>query len=204
MTEKLIQGTPEWINARCGMVGASNMSDMMAGGKGLTRKRLLVRIVTERLTGIPEESFTSQAMQWGIDTEPQARAAYEFLRDAMVETTGFHKHPSIDGFGASPDGLVGDDGLIEIKCPNSTTHVATIESGKIDTGYLLQMQWQMACTGRKWCDFVSFDPRMPAGLEMYCVRLDRDNARITELEQAAIQFNNDVADMIERLHMRLA
>ena len=138
-------------------------------------------------------------MQWGTETEPVARDAYAMEKMCIVEETGLVSHPNIDMSGASPDGLIGDDGLIEIKCPNTSTHIDTLLSGKIKDCYIKQMQWQMACTGRKWCDFVSFDPRMPSNLEMWVKRIDRDDDFIAEVEAEVITFMKELIDKVSRL-----
>ncbi len=187
----LIQGSDEWLAARLGKVTASRVADVVAktkSGWGASRKNYMAELVAERLTGTAAERFTNGAMQWGTDTEPQARAAYEFFRDATVTEVGFVDHPSVPTCGASPDGLVGDDGLIEIKCPNTATHIETLTNKVIPAKYITQMQWQMACTERQWCDFASFDPRMPENLRLFVQRIERDNDRITELETAIRMF----------------
>ena len=173
------QNSAEWLAARCGSLGASSIADMVAKtrtGWGASRFNLAARIVCERLTGTPQESYTNAAMQWGHDTEPQARAMYEFMRDVAVQQVGLVLHPSINKSHASPDGIVGDDGLIEIKCPNTATHIETLLSEDVEGKYVKQMQWQMACCGRAWCDFVSFDPRLPAEMQMFVQRVARDDA----------------------------
>jgi putative phage-type endonuclease len=185
------QGSPEWFAARCGKVTASRVADVIAKTKtgwGASRKNYLAELVAERLTGTTAQGFTNAAMQWGTDTEPQARAAYEFFRDADVDQVGFVDHPSIVMSGASPDGLVGADGLIEIKCPNTATHIDTLLEGSCATKYVTQMHWQMACTGRQWCDFVSFDPRLPEDLRLFVTRIERDEIRIGELEEMVSEF----------------
>ena len=196
------QGSQEWFDARCGVVTASRVADVCAktkSGWGAGRLNYQAQIIAERLTGNVAESFSSSAMQWGTDTEPQARAGYEFLNDATVVEVGFVTHPSIEKTGASPDGLVGDDGLVEIKCPNTATHIDTLIKQRVPPKYLTQMQWQMACTGRDWCDFVSFDPRMPDGMDMFASRVARDDARIIELEGIVAEFLKETAAKIETL-----
>lgn len=198
----LLQGSPEWLQARAGSVGASSIADMLAttkSGWGAGRANLMARLVVERLTGVPSESFTNDAMRWGTETEPQARAAYAFMRDVDVVEVGIVPHPTIVGSHASPDGLVGNDGLIEIKCPQMATHIETLLSGKVPEKYVLQMLWQMACTGRAWCDFVSFDPRMPEHLQMFVSRVVRDDKRIGEIEDAVRMFLAEVATKVRKL-----
>ena len=187
----LIQGSEEWLRARCGKVTASRIADMMAKTKtgwGASRKNYMAELIAERLTGNPAPGFSNAAMQWGIDTEPQARAAYEFFRDEAVEEIGLVEHPTIPMTSASPDGLVGDEGMIEIKAPNTATHIDTLLAKSIPGKYVKQMQWQMACAGRGWCDFVSFDPRMPEHLRLFVQRVPRNDEGIAEIEAAVVEF----------------
>lgn len=187
----IIQGSPEWFAIRCGKVTASRVADVVAktkSGPAASRANYMAELIAERLTGEPAERFSNAAMQWGTEKEPDARAAYEFQTDATVQEIGFVIHPKIDASGASPDGLVGDDGLIEIKCPNTATHLETLLGQEIAGKYLTQMQWQMACTGRAWCDFASFDPRLPESLRLFIRRVPRDDARIAELESEIAGF----------------
>lgn len=196
------QRTDEWFAARCGKFTASRMGDLMAktkSGPAASRKNLIATIVVERLTNEQPAGFTNAAMQHGIDTEPQARAAYEFHCDADVVEEGFTPHPAIECAGASPDGLVGNDGLIEIKCPNTAQHIETLRTGKIDQKYIYQMQLQMACTGRQWCDFVSFDPRMPEGMSLFIKRVERDEKTISELEAEILKADAEVTEIINEL-----
>lgn len=187
------QGTQEWKLSRVGYVTASRISDLMTRTKtgwGAGRKNYMAQLIAERLTGIPEETFKSSAMHWGTDTEPKARAAYSFYSSVNVHEVGFILHPTIPMAGCSSDGFVGDDGqvLIEIKCPNSATHIDTLLDQEVPEKYVKQMQFQMACTGRSWCDFVSFDPRMPVQLEMFVKRVDRDSEMIAQIEMAVRDF----------------
>lgn len=196
------QRTEEWFAARLGKVTASRVSDVIArtkSGPSASRRNYLAELVAERLTGEPAARFTNAAMQWGTDTEPMARAAYEFHTDNTVQEVGFVLHPRIAESGASPDGLVGDDGLIEIKCPGTATHIDTLLGAEIDGKYLTQMQWQMACTGRAWCDWVSFDPRLPEDMRMVVRRVARDDERVAELESAVREFLTELDDTIARL-----
>lgn len=186
-----IQRSDEWFAARCGKATASAIHKIMAttkSGWGADRYNYETQLVLERLTGKPAETYTNAAMQWGVDTEAQARAAYELESGNTVTETGFVPHPSIAESGASPDGLIGDDGCLEIKCPNSATHLDFLLDPMVDKKYICQVQWQMACTGRAWCDFVSFDPRFPLDLQMKIVRINRDNAYIQVLETHVIEF----------------
>ncbi len=196
------QRSDEWFAARMGKVTASRMADVMArtkSGYGAGRANYMAELICERLTGASAERFTNAAMQWGTDVEPQARAAYEFLTDATVSETGFHLHPAICDLGASPDGLVGNDGLLEIKCPNTGTHLDTLIGETIPQKYVLQMHTQMLCTGRVWCDFVSFDPRLPAELQIWIKRVPLDADLAAEIETETLKFLGELSDKIDAL-----
>lgn len=203
MTEAIQQGTEAWFAARVGKATASRVADIMAkisGGKpAASRANYKAELVCERLTGAKAESFSSAAMQWGTDHEDEARSAYSFQTNSDVEQVGFVDHPAVSLSGASPDGLVGTDGLLEIKCPNTATHIDTLLTGKVADKYVIQMQWQMACTGRRWCDFVSYDPRMPEELRLFVRRVDRDDARIAELEAEVRTFIAEVDHTCDQL-----
>lgn len=199
------QRSPEWFAARLGKVTASRVADLMAKtktGYGASRANLMAELICERLTGVQAERFQNGAMAWGTETEPQARDAYEFLTAATVTETGFVDHPSIADFGASPDGLVGDDGLVEIKCPNTATHIETLLSEAVPGKYITQMQAQMACTGRAWCDFVSFDPRMPEHLQMWVKRVPRDPDFIADMESEIATFLSELTQKLDALRAR--
>lgn len=200
------QRTPEWFEQRLGKVTASCIHKVMAklkdGRPGADRNNYHAQLVTERLTGTVAESYSNAAMQWGTETEPQARAMYRFDTGLDAEETGFAPHPTIGMSGASPDGLVGEDGLLEIKCPNSATHIATLTDAPIDRKYLLQMQWQMACTGRAWCDFASFDPRLPIEMQLHVRRVDRDDKLIAEIEAEVTAFLAQVDETVGTLTSR--
>lgn len=196
------QGTPEWFAQRLGKVTASRVSDIIAKtktGVSASRVNYLAQLVAERLTGQAADTFKSGAMQHGTETEPQARMAYEAETGLMVTEVAMIQHGTIEMAGASPDGLVGEDGLVEIKCPNTSTHIATLMADKAPSQYIPQMQWQMACTGRAWCDFVSFDPRLPADMQMFVKRVHRDNDLIARYEQEVIVFLSEVGDTILKL-----
>jgi putative phage-type endonuclease len=183
------QGTPEWQALRVGKLTASRVADMLATvktGESMSRKNLRADLIAERLTGNKTDSYTNSAMNWGVETEPQARAAYEVFSYNFVDQVAFVDHPTIANFGCSPDGLVGDDGLIEIKCPNTSTHLEYLETRKPPTKYMTQMMSQMAVTSRRWCDWVSFDPRLPDGLKLLVVRIERDDEMIAKIEAEAI------------------
>jgi putative phage-type endonuclease len=196
------QGTDEWFAARIGRVTASRVADVLAKtktGYSTTRDNYMAQLVCERLTGQKGESFTNAAIQHGIDTEAYARAAYEALKDVLVDEVGFVPHPSIIMAGASPDGLVGDDGLLEIKCPNTATHIETLLSQTVPGKYNTQMQFQMACTNRSWCDFVSFDNRLPQELQLFVKRVPRDNMYIRLMEDEIVKFLNELDIKIAQL-----
>lgn len=203
----MIQGSDEWKAARLGKVTASKINDVMAQGRSgqpsATRATYMGQLIAERLTGVPAESFKSEAMEWGNETEAQARNAYAFMHDVDVQEVGFVSHPSVEDSGASPDGFSGDDGLVEIKCPNTATHIKTVLSGAAPAQYIKQMQWQMACTGRKWCDFISYDPRLPEHMQMVVVRVERDAELIADMETAVTDFLAEMTDTIEQLNQKI-
>ncbi|HET7596316.1 MAG TPA: YqaJ viral recombinase family protein, partial [Burkholderiales bacterium] len=191
----LEQRSEAWFAARAGKVTASRISDVLArtkAGWGASRKNYAAQLVAERLTGTVEPSYCNAAMQWGTDTEPFARDAYCQHMLCSVEEIGFVDHPTIAMAGASPDGLIGDGGLVEIKCPGTATHIETLLGGSIPDKYRLQMLFQMACTGRQYCDFVSFDPRLPETMRLFVQRLPRDDAEIAEIEREVGIFLSEV------------
>ena len=190
------QGSEEWLKIRLGKVTASGVADVLAKtktGVSASRGNYLIKLAIQRVTGVVEESYTNDAMQWGKDNEAQARVAYEVASGNFVDQIAFVDHPTIQWFGASPDGLVNDDGLVEIKCPNSATHWSYIKDDGPPNKYYIQMQAQMACTGRNWCDFVSFDPRMPERSRLYITRVMRENEYIAEMETEVKKFLDEVA-----------
>jgi putative phage-type endonuclease len=196
------QGTEEWKKERLGKVTASRLADVMArtkSGWSASRANYAAQLIVARLTGVHGETFTNAAMQWGIDTEPKARIMYELMTDNAVSQIAYVNHPTIKMSGCSPDGLIGPDGLIEIKCPNTSTHIDFLLGEPIDDKYMKQMQWQMACTERAWCDFVSFDPRMPAKMQMKIVRVPRDDLLIHDYGVAVEAFLAEIDAKIERL-----
>lgn len=199
------QRSTEWFSARLGCVTASRTSDVMAktkSGYSASRANYMAQLIVERLTGQVSDSFTSAAMQWGADTEPQARIAYELMTDNDVEEVGFIAHPTIKFFGASPDGLVGSDGLIEIKCPNTATHIDTLLAEKVPNKYITQMHVQMICTERQWCDFVSFDPRMTGGMSFWMQRVHRDDKLCKKIEEEVTAFLGELHDKVSALKRR--
>jgi putative phage-type endonuclease len=196
------QGSQEWLQERCGRVTASRIADLMARTKtgwGATRANYMAQLVAERLTGTVAPSFSNAAMIHGTETEPEARRAYEFFVDRDVQQVGFVPHPSIEMAGASPDGLVAADGLLELKCPNTSTHIETLLSGAVPDKYVKQMQFQMACTGRQWCDFASYDNRMPERMRLFVKRLDRDAEAIAEIEREVSAFIAELEGKVEAL-----
>tara|TARA_R110000822_G_scaffold38988_2_gene107529 strand:+ start:391 stop:1029 length:639 start_codon:yes stop_codon:yes gene_type:complete len=199
------QGTPEWLEMRRGKVTASRVADVIAktkSGYGASRDNYMAQLICERTTGTVADSFTNAAMQWGTETEPEARAAYEFETALSVGQVSFVDHPTIAGTGASPDGIVLLDGLVEIKCPNTATHLATLRTNKVPAKYITQMQWQMACTGRQWCDFISYDPRLTGELEplqMWVSRVARDDQFIAETEVEVCKFLEELETAVDEL-----
>lgn len=199
------QGTLEWHQARLGKVTASRVSDVIAKTKtgwGASRANYMAELLVEHLTGEQQDTYTNAAMQWGLDQEPAARAAYEFMRDCEVAPGGFFVHPRIAMSGASPDGLIGTDGLVEFKCPNSSTHIDTLLGDAIPAKYIVQMQWQMACTDRAWCDWASFDPRLPASMRLFVQRVPRDDKMIADLEGNIVAFLRELDDKLADLRGR--
>lgn len=197
------QGSEEWHSVRIGKVSASKIADLISKGKGGAESAGLrnyrAAILCERLTGQREETYTNGAMARGTELEPMARECYEFLTGATVEQVAFIDHPSIPMAGMSPDGLSGTDGLVEIKCPNTANHIDYLLSGKPPVQYIPQMMFQMACSGRLWCDFVSYDPRLSEELQLFVVRLYRDDSYIAAMESAVIAFNESVDSMLAEL-----
>jgi putative phage-type endonuclease len=201
------QGTEAWQNVRCGKLTASRLADVLAKtktGYSADRKNYMAQLVLERITQTKAESYSNAAMQWGVEQEPFARAAYEAHTGQMVEEVGFIPHPTIEASGASPDGLVGDDGLVEIKCPSSSTALEvwlTHSQGgnPVDAKYYAQMQWQMRCTDRSWCNYVVFDPRMPAKAQLFIYRVKRDDDWIKVAEEEVIKFLAEVDAKVSAL-----
>lgn len=204
------QGSEDWFSIRLGKVTASRVKDVMAKGRGnqpsATRKNYMMQLLCERLTGEREDTFTSQAMMRGVELEPLARAAYEIHRGVVVDEVGFIVHPDCEHTGASPDGLVSGGGLVEIKCPHTAQHVKCLQSGKPDPTYMWQMQHQMACTGRDWCDFVSFDDRLPEELQLFVVEVERDQDAIdtmmSEIDKFLAELSELEAEMIQIIKNR--
>lgn len=198
------QGTEEWHQLRLGKVTASRVADILAktkSGASASRGNYLIELALQRVTKTIEESYSNSAMEWGVATEPQARVAYEVSTGNFVDQIAFVNHPTIEGFGCSPDGLVGE-GLIEIKCPNSATHWSYIKANEPPQKYIIQMQAQMAVTGTKWCDFVSFDPRMPERSQLLIIRVNRDEEFIAEMEKEIKQFLSEVEAEVNLMEKR--
>lgn len=200
------QGSEEWFNARLGKITASRVSDVMAktrSGYGASRKNYMMELLCQRLTGNRDEGYTSPAMLRGIELEPVARSAYEMSTDMIVEEAGFVLHPHYTDIGASPDGFVGKDGLIEIKCPNTAQHVACIQSGEPDPKYWWQMQCQIFCTDRQWCDFASFDDRMPEELQLFVCRVNRDDQAISEMLDECLEFIGELNKLEDEMRGKM-
>lgn len=201
----IVQGSAEWFAQRVGKLTASRMADVLAttkSGPSASRKNYLAQLVAERMTGQPAESFSNAAMAWGTEHEPLARAEYEIFTDYSVEQVSFVDHPDIEWCGASPDGLILNAGLVEIKCPNTATHIEYLLAGKPPAKYQPQMLLQLACTGREWCDFVSYDPRMPEEHRLFVVRFEPKRDEVLAVEQAAIEFLAEVEQTIQKLNNR--
>ena len=197
------QNSAEWISVRTGRITASRMCDLMAtlkrGGEAASRRDYRAELIAERLTGKTEDRYLSKEMQFGIEQEPFARTAYEIRTENMVDQAGFIFHPRLDFSGASPDGLIGQDGGLELKCPKTTTHLAYLAAGTVPKEYEHQLLWNMACAEREWWDFASFDPRLPEKLRLFIVRMPRDEARIGEIEQEVLTLNSEIQDVCAQL-----
>ena len=198
------QGSEAWHLMRVGKITASRINDVVAmikTGEAATRADYRIELVCERLTGKPTEGFTNSHMERGIELEPFARSAYEIATSTFVEQVAFIDHPRLKNTGASPDGLVGNDGLIEIKCPSVKTHIKTLVDKKAPSKYMNQMQWQMACTKRLWVDFVSYCPELPENMQLFIKRVERDNGIIAELEAKVLEFDEEVEAVIQQLKL---
>ena len=202
---QLEQGSEAWLRARCGSLGASRLHEALARTKtgwGASRANLLATMVVERLTGRPAESFKSSAMVTGTEREPDARVAYQFITGNTVSQIGLVRHPAIEWTHASPDGLVGPDGLLEIKAPQPAQHLSTLMGEPVADKYVLQMQWQMRCTGRDWCDFVSFNPDFPDTMQLFVQRFERDDTRLDKTEEEVSLVLGDVSNAVRDLQKR--
>jgi putative phage-type endonuclease len=198
----IVQGSPEWFAARCGKVTASRVADVLAKTKtgwGAGRANYAAELIAERLTGFTAPGFTNSAMQWGTDQEPFARAFYSARHGVTVYEVGFVDHPEVAMSGASPDGYVGEDGLLEVKCPNTATHLDTLLGETVPGKYVTQIQWQLACTGRAWCDFASYDPRLPEPMRLFVRRVHRDVSLILDLETEVAAFLREIDEKVAAL-----
>lgn len=192
----IIQRSEEWFQARLGKATASSFHNIVKSEKLAGWKNYRTELALERITGVRQEGYTSTEMQWGIDTEPLARLHYVLATKNEVTECGFFEHPTLAA-GASPDGLLGDDGGLEIKCPNSATHIQTLRTGKIPDLYVPQVQGGMYITGRKYWDYVSFDPRLPKNAALFIIRAKRDDDYIEMLEGRLKLFLKDVEEEME-------
>ena len=204
----LQQGTNEWRQARCGSIGASDAPRVVrrikSGGYSADRESLLWEKVIERLTGIPHQIPKTFAMNQGTEREPEARLLYQIVRNVEVEEVGLATHPYVKGAHASPDGCVGARGLVEIKCPEPKAHGEMLINEVISADYLAQMAWQMCCTGRDWCDFVSYNPGFPGPMQLWIRRVPRDAALIGELEKEITVFIRELEAKVDKLTRRYA
>lgn len=200
------QDSPEWAQARLGHATASRMADLTAkvksGDYGASRKNYAAELVIERLTQQPTNGYKSPEMIRGTEKEPEAKAAYQFFQNVDVVPGGFVRHPNIAWAGGSPDGFVGDDGLAQFKCPNTWTHIETLLGSSVPGVYLKQMQWEMAITGRHWCDFVSYDDRLPPSMQLFVKRIPRDDKMIGDLEREVELFLAEVAQAVDQLERK--
>jgi len=204
---KCKQGTAEWLDARRGKITASRIADVMdflkKGGEGASRRNYRIELMAERLTGRSEDHYVTPEMAWGSEYESRARAAYEVATDVMVDQIGFALHPTFDFAGASPDSLVGTDGGLEIKCPKTSTHLKWMMADAVPEEHQGQMFWNMLCCEREWWDFVSYDPRLPKGLQIFTKRLERDDVQIAKIEEAVAAFNDEVEVALKPLQERV-
>ncbi len=184
------QRTDEWYQARLGKATASKFGDIMTlikTGESAARKNYRSQLVAERLTGQPSDNYTSSAMQHGIDNEELARLEYSLMTGNDVQEAFFETHETLQA-GASPDGYVDKDGLVEIKCPNTATHIETLKTKKIPKQYYWQIMGQLWITDRKWCDYLSYDPRLPQNAQLILIRVERNEEDITKLETEVTAF----------------
>lgn len=201
---KVQQNTPEWLNLRLGKCTGSRVKDALQllrnGEPGAKRKNYLIELVTQRMTGFAVDHYVSDAMIWGSEQEKYARAAYEVVTGNDVDLVGMYVHPNIADFSSSPDGIIGADGLVEIKCPQSTTHVEWMFDGVVPEEHKLQLYAEMACSERQWVDFVSFDPRLLPRHRVLIKRLERDDVVIAAMEKGIKEFLFDVESAIKELN----
>lgn len=206
--EDITQGSDQWKQLRCGMITASKIAEVMSRGKNGTEStgyaNYRAQIVAERLTGCVSEGYTNGYMQRGNEDESAARDCYSFATGNQVDQIAFIKHPTIECAGCSPDGLVSDDGLVEIKRKIPALHIAYLLKNEVPAEYKKQMTFQLACTGRKWVDFCSYCPELPENMQLFIVRFHRDDAAIADMEAAVIAFNQSVEKMITDLKQAVA
>jgi putative phage-type endonuclease len=204
--DQLVQGSPEWAQARCGRITGSRISDVLAklkgGGEAKTRADYRMELIAERLTGIPEEQYVNGYMRWGTEYEPLARAAYEVLFDVVLDQVGFVVHPTMPFAGCSPDAFQGDKGIVGFKCPKTTTHLRWRQKDICPEEHVAQLHWELACTGREWADFVSYDPRLPEDLQLFWARLYPEKFLMEQMEAEVIKFNSEVEEGIQCLITR--
>lgn len=196
------QRTPEWFSERLGKVTASRIADVLAktkSGPSASRANYMAELVAERLTGTGGDFYVNAAMLRGTELEPVARDCYSFITDNDVIEEGFVAHPTIPMAGCSPDGLIGDDGLVEIKCVGTAKHIALLRGGEPEDRYIKQVMWQMACTGRQWCDLAYYDPRLPIEMQLHVQRVQRDDAMIADMEREVAAFLAEVDQTIADL-----
>lgn len=197
------QGTEAWHELRLGCLTASRFKDVMAKGRGnspsKTREAYMMQLIAEKLTSEPQDTFTNSAMEWGNECEPRARAKYEIMNGVEVEQVGFIKPDFSDEIGVSPDGLVGENGLLEIKCPKTTTQIQRFLSGEFPSEYKAQVQGQLWISERDWCDFVSFDPRIDTEADYFCIRVERDEEYIKNLSAQCFDFIEEMRGILEKL-----
>lgn len=196
------QGSESWKQARCGSLGASVLHEVVArtkSGWGASRANRMATLIIERLTGVPQDGYQNAAMLHGIETEPEARDAYCFYVGEDVQEIGLAYHPTLSGAHASPDGLVGDQGLLEVKCPQPAAHLSLLLGEPIPHKYIVQMMWQMACTRRIFCDFVSYNPQFPENMKLFVQRIHRDDEIITGLENDVAEFLRELDEKVKKL-----
>lgn len=197
-----LQRSAGWFADRCGKVTASRIKDMAAKPiKGKQQNALTLTVLSERITSVQEESKPTAAMQWGIDQERYAVIAYEGETGNLVKEVGLIDHPFIAWSGASPDGFVGGKGQLEIKCPSTTTHLNTILAQEVPAEHIPQITWQLACTCREWCDFVSFDPRLPEHLQLFIKRVYAKDLDIAGIEKSVRVFNANIETLLLGLNV---
>ena len=197
--EEITQGTDEWKQLRCGIITGSKIADVTQEKKGTGYANYLAQIVCERLTGCVTETYKNAYMERGNEDEEAARCCYEYVTGNIVEQVAFIKHPTIDCFGISPDGLINDDGMVEIKRKIPAIHIDYILKNRVPPEYVKQMTAQLACSGRKWNDFVSYCPELPENMQLFVCRLERNEEAINAMETAVVAFNESVEKMIADL-----